>query len=73
MSFSSLHITLTLVVGLGSFFINIASCTFLGMSFSFLHITLTLVVLGHHQRSEVKDRQSVNIQLSSAEDGVWLL
>ena len=31
------------------------------------------VVLGHHQRPKVKDRQSVNILLLSAEDGVWLL
>ena len=26
-----------------------------------------LVVLGHHQRPEIKDRQSVNTQLQSAE------
>ena len=31
------------------------------------------IVLGHHQCPEVKDRQSVNIQVPSTEDGVWLL
>ena len=30
------------------------------------------VVLGHHQRPEVNDHQSVNIQLPPAEDGVGL-
>ena len=32
-----------------------------------------LVVLGHHQRPEVENQTSVNIQLPSADDGEWFL
>ena len=32
----------------------------------------TLVELGHQQRPEVKDLQSVNTQLPPAENGVWV-
>ena len=31
------------------------------------------LVLGYHQRPEVEDHQSVDTQLPTAEDGVWLL
>ena len=30
-------------------------------------------MLGHHQRPEVEDHQSVNTQLPTAEDGIGLL
>ena len=33
----------------------------------------TPVVLGPQQSPEVKDHQSVNIQLPPTDDGVWLL